>query len=170
MSDRFEHRKASDRIRFTDKAGNPVADSDVKVKLVNHKFLFGSGANDFVPPSEMTEEERDKLPFPAEAQDTINTIAKKWLDLNNYGTMHFYWGTYEREEGKPNFENNMRTAKYFQKHGVKVKGHPLCWHTVCADWLMKYDNATILQKQLDRGSRKRQRDVPSPGLGGGADL
>ena len=36
----------------------------------------------------------------------------------------------------------------------KVKGHPLCWHTVCADWLMKYDNETILKKQLERIDRE----------------
>ena len=50
----YEHRKATDRIRFTDASGNPVADSDVRVKLVKHKFLFGSGANDFLPPEELT--------------------------------------------------------------------------------------------------------------------
>ena len=36
----------------------------------------------------------------------------------------------------------------------KVKGHPLCWHTVCAHWLTKYDNETILKKQLERIDRE----------------
>ena len=35
-----------------------------------------------------------------------------------------------------------------------MKGHPLCWHTVCADWLMKYDNRTIMEKQLARIDRE----------------
>ncbi|MCR4791579.1 MAG: endo-1,4-beta-xylanase [Lachnospiraceae bacterium] len=152
MSD-LSHRKATQRIRFTDENGQAAADQDVRVKLVNHKFLFGSGANDFIPPEEMTEEERASCPIPAERFDVINGISHKWLDLFNFGTMHFYWGTYEHVEGQTNFENHMRTAKYFQKHGVKLKGHPLCWHTVCADWLMNYDNATILSKQLDRINR-----------------
>ena len=43
---------------------------------------------------------------------------------------------------------------YCSRHGVRVKGHPLCWHTACADWLMQYDNKTILQKQLDRIQRE----------------
>ena len=37
---------------------------------------------------------------------------------------------------------------------MTVKGHPLCWHTVCADWLMQYDNETILKKQLERIDRE----------------
>ena len=149
----YEHRKATDRIRFTDASGNPVADSDVRVKLVKHKFLFGSGANDFLPPEELTEEERANIPLTAEQQAVANDINHKWMDMFNYGTMHFYWGMYEPVEGETRYEQYMRTAKYLTSKGVTLKGHPLCWHTVCANWLMDYDNATILQKQLDRINR-----------------
>ena len=149
----YEHRKATQRIKFTDANGQAASDKDVHVKLVNHKFLFGCGANDFVPPEELTDEERANLPISEEQQAVANDINHKWLDLFNYGTMHFYWGMYEPEEGKPRYEQYMRTAKYLTSKGVTLKGHPLCWHTVCADWLMKYDNATILQKQLDRINR-----------------
>lgn len=51
-------------------------------------------------------------------------------------------------------ESRMRAARLLQQHGVRVKGDPLCWHTACADWLMQYDNKTILQKQLDRIQRE----------------
>ena len=146
MSDKYAHRKATARIKFTDNSGAPLADADVKVKLKNHKFLFGVGAYDFLPPDEILNGEK--------APDAEGAVYLKkindWLDLVNYGTMHFYWGGYEHEEGKTNFEPMMRSAKYYAGKGVKLKGHPLCWHTVCADWLMKYDNATILSKQLDR--------------------
>jgi GH35 family endo-1,4-beta-xylanase len=47
----------------------------------------------------------------------------------------------------------LASAKWLKDNGITVKGHPLCWHTVCANWLMDYDNATILQKQLDRITR-----------------
>ena len=149
MSDKYAHRKATARIKFTDNSGAPLADADVKVKLKNHKFLFGVGAYDFLPPDEILNGE--KAPD-AEGAVYLKKI-NEWLDLVNYGTMHFYWGGYEREEGKTNFEPMMRSAKYYAGKGVKLKGHPLCWHTVCADWLMKYDNATILSKQLDRINR-----------------
>ena len=46
-----------------------------------------------------------------------------------------------------------RAAKFLTERGVKVKGHPLCWHTVSADWLMDYDNKTILDRQLSRIDR-----------------
>jgi GH35 family endo-1,4-beta-xylanase len=48
----------------------------------------------------------------------------------------------------------MKTAQYLNSKDVRVKGHPLCWHTACADWLMKYDNSTIMKKQLERIDRE----------------
>ena len=89
-----------------------------------------------------------------DASEETADITGKWLELFNYGTLPFYWGRYEPEEGKPDQDTLMKTAKYLQELGVRVKGHPLCWHTVCADWLMKYDKKTILQKQLDRIHRE----------------
>lgn len=47
----------------------------------------------------------------------------------------------------------MKAAKFLKDNNVAVKGHPLCWHTVCANWLMKYDNETIMRKQLERIDR-----------------
>ena len=79
---------------------------------------------------------------------------EKWLNLYNYGTLPFYWGRYEPTEGKPAFESTMNAASFLTGKKVKVKGHPLCWHTVCADWLMEYDNKTILDKQLKRIDRE----------------
>ena len=38
--------------------------------------------------------------------------------------------------------------------GAAVKGHPLCWHTVCADWLLKYPVEEIMKRQLDRITRE----------------
>ena len=80
--------------------------------------------------------------------------AGKWLALFDYGTLPFYWGRYEPVEGEPDFERLYRTAKFMRDRGVNVKGHPLCWHTVCADWLMEYANAEILDKQLRRIDRE----------------
>ena len=93
--------------------------------------------------------EGDRAKFKEMFQDRMN----KWTDVFNFGTLPFYWGGYEPVEGQIQYESRMNAARYLTEHGAKVKGHPLCWHTVCADWLMKYDNATILQKQLDRINR-----------------
>ena len=152
MSSKLVHRKAVQKIRFIDSEGNILSNTSVKIKLMNNQFLFGCGAFDSLPAtSEVDMEKIDfyhdkKLPEKSFFEDRIN----KWLEVFNYGTIPFYWGGFEPKEGEILTDSRMRAAKMLQKNHVKVKGHPLCWHTACADWLMDYDNATILQKQLDR--------------------
>ncbi len=138
----YAHRKASVRLQVTDAAGRPVRNALLETEQTEHSFLFGFGAFDSIPFANGGEED----PFLKERME-------KWLGLCNYGTLPFYWGRYEPEEGRPAFESLMNAASYLAGRKVKLKGHPLCWHTVCADWLMKYDNPTILAKQLDRITR-----------------
>ena len=137
----ISHRKVTKRIKVNDNNGNPLAGKTIRVKQTNHSFLFGCGAFDFIP-------------YVVDGSEEHKVITESWLDIFNYGTLPFYWGRYEPNEGEPNKDSLMKTAKYLQDHNVKVKGHPLCWHTVCADWLMKYDNETILRKQLERIERE----------------
>lgn len=151
----YEHRKATSGFRFVDKSGKPVSNTELSFRLTNHKFMFGCGAFDSLSvTAKETPENKEfynkfilpKKPF---FEDRIN----KWLQVFNYGTIPFYWGGFEPKEGNPQTESRMNAAKYLKENGVRVKGHPLCWHTACADWLMDYDNKTILQKQLDRINR-----------------
>ncbi|SCW55573.1 Endo-1,4-beta-xylanase, GH35 family [Eubacterium ruminantium] len=137
----ISHRKAREVIRVFNADGTPAAGKKIKVKQTRHSFLFGCGSFDFIPYVMNKDEEHKEL---------VDT----WQEIFNYGTLPFYWGQYEPEEGKPNFEALMATAKFMKSQGITVKGHPLCWHTVCADWLMKYDNETILKKQLERIDRE----------------
>lgn len=155
MSD-YSHRKSSQKIQFVDAQGNVISNTDVDIKLVNHQFLFGSGAFDFLPAT--AKDDFGNINF---YQDQVNPEQKfyqdrveKWLQIFNYGTIPFYWGGYEPTEGVIMKDSRMNAAKYLREHNAQVKGHPLCWHTVCADWLMEYDNHTILQKQLDRINRE----------------
>ena len=156
MSQNYEHRKSSARIQFVNAAGAPIADSDISVNLTNHEFLFGCGAFDFLPVT-MPEEDIKKFAIkklPPMNIDLFKDRTDKWLDLFNYGTIPFYWGGFEPKEGEPQTKSRMNAAVYMKEHGATVKGHPLCWHTACADWLMEYDNPTILSKQLDRINRE----------------
>ena len=139
----YAHRKAARRLQVTDASGNPVRNTVLEIKQTGHSFLFGCGAFDTIP---YTNDRKDD-PF---CKDRV----EKWLNLYNYGTLPFYWGRYEPTEGKPAFESTMNAASFLTGKKVKVKGHPLCWHTVCADWLMEYDNKTILDKQLKRIDRE----------------
>lgn len=138
------HRKASCTLQFVDKSQKPLVNCDIHVQQIKHEFLFGCGAFDTL--SYVVAPESETKNFYKDRVD-------KWLDVYNYGTIPFYWGQFEPEEGKPETESRMNAASFLQSHGVTVKGHPLCWHTVCADWLMKYDNDTILHKQFDRITR-----------------
>ncbi|MBQ0003988.1 MAG: endo-1,4-beta-xylanase [Treponema sp.] len=131
----LSHRKAKAKIQILNKDGTPKAKTKINVNQINHEFLFGCGAFHTL---DYVDGKYD--------DDRLN----KWLNLFNYGTLPFYWGTYEPQEGKPISDVMMRAAKFLKEKDVKVKGHPLCWHTVCAPWLMKYDNETIFNKQIER--------------------
>lgn len=132
----WEHRKSTVRVRILNSDGTPAAQAKAAFQQTSHEFLFGSGAFDSLPATAGD-------PF---YQDRV----EKWVKLFNYGTIPFYWGGFEPVEGQPETASRMNAAKYLQSKGARVKGHPLCWHTVCAPWLLEYDNATILDKQINR--------------------
>ena len=132
------HRTGESLVRVIDKNGNPVSDKELVLNQKSHEFLFGSGAFDFLE-YEGKRGDQDRL--------------DKWLALFNYGTLPFYWGTYEPEEGHPLFDSRMDASKVLRTNNVTIKGHPLCWHTVCADWLLKYSDEVIMDKQLERINR-----------------
>jgi GH35 family endo-1,4-beta-xylanase len=77
----------------------------------------------------------------------------KIFGLNNYATLPFYLGRYEPVEGKPDQARTIAAAKWFAERKVATKGHPLCWHTVCAPWLMEYSNSEILKRVIARIER-----------------
>ena len=135
------HRQANARLRVLSPDGTPAVRREVSVDQVSHQFLFGCGAFDAVELMKTQDEKK---------QAFLRERMEKWLALFNYGTLPFYWGRYEPEEGKPAFRETMAAAKWLRQSGVQVKGHPLCWHTACAPWLLKYSNEEILRRQLER--------------------
>lgn len=132
------HRIGECLVKVIDKNGNPVSDKDLVLNQKSHEFLFGCGAFDF-------------LDFPG--MQPNGDRRDKWLALMNYGTLPFYWGRYEPEEGHPNYEMLKEASDRLVANNVTLKGHPLCWHTVCADWLLKYSDEVIMDKQLARINR-----------------
>ncbi|MBR5712389.1 MAG: endo-1,4-beta-xylanase [Lachnospiraceae bacterium] len=153
----LDHRKATKKVLITDASGRPMANAKLSLKQTQHKFLFGCGAFDFMP--YLLSMNADEVPLnrPERFRLDPELLKKKidqWLAVYNYGTLPFYWGMFEHEEGRPNTENMLKTARFMKEKGITVKGHPLCWHTVCADWLLKYDIDTIYEKQMNRISRE----------------
>lgn len=139
--DALSHRKATARLRLANADGTPIAGRPVDVRQTSHQFLFGCGVFEAV---EMMKSHSD------EQRDFLQQRVDKWLGLFNYGTLPFYWGRYEPEQGKTAKEPTLKAAQWLRERNVAVKGHPLCWHTACADWLMQYSNEEILRRQLER--------------------
>ena len=135
------HRLATAKLQVFNPDGTPAAGRTVKADQVSHKFLFGCGAFDAVEIMRTTDEKKRAF---------LQERMEKWLALFNYGTLPFYWGRYEPEEGKTAYTETMAAAKWLREKGVVVKGHPLCWHTACAPWLMQFSNEEILRRQIER--------------------
>lgn len=145
IGDGTRSRKIKTRLQITDQTGRPLAGCTVKFTQKSHKFLFGCGAFeavDWLNPTEDTD------------VSYYEDMMEKWFRLFNFATLPFYWGRFEPEEGKPRTAELLKTARYLAGRGIALKGHPLCWHTNCADWLLKYDDHVIFQKQLDRICRE----------------
>ncbi len=139
--DRFENKKAKQVLLFTDTQGSPLKNRKIRADQISSEFLFGCGAFDTL---EIVK------PKSEESKAFFEDRMGKFLQLFNYGTLPFYLGRYEPVEGQPMQEETIAAAKWLNARGVTVKGHPLCWHTACADWLMDYPNEVILEKQLQR--------------------
>ena len=143
--DHLQHRRAGACLRVLFSDGTPAAGMPIRVDQVSHSFLFGCGAFDAVAMMKVRDEEKKRF---------LEARMDKWLGLFNYGTLPFYWGRYEPVEGQTAYAETMAAARWLREHGAAVKGHPLCWHTVCAPWLMAFSNEEILRRQLSRIRRE----------------
>ena len=139
--DPLMHRKANARLQLKKADGTPLAGATVRIDQTGHQFLFGCGAFDTVAMMKIPDEKHKAF---------LLDRMQKWLGLFNYGTLPFYWGRYEPAEGQTAYAETLAAAKWLRERNVQVKGHPLCWHTVCAPWLLQYDNDEIFRRQIDR--------------------
>ncbi|MBN1812306.1 MAG: endo-1,4-beta-xylanase [Anaerolineae bacterium] len=141
-----EHRTANATVTILGQDHNPLAYQEIVVAQRSHKFLFGCTgfvglllANDMLEGAERVQAEQ---------------CNEKLLDLFNFITLPFYWGRFEPERGQPHTRQLINAARWFVDRGCLVKGHPLCWHTVTADWLLDMSNADIIQAQVARIQRE----------------
>lgn len=141
----WAHRMAQKTIKLVDGAGNPVAGEEVTFRQTNHKFLFGCGIFDAIEVANRNGP-ADRLAFLEEKMGLF-------LNVFNAATLPFYWGTFEPEKGKPRTQELQTAARWLKERNITVKGHPLCWHTVTAPWLLEWSNEEILKAQLARIER-----------------
>jgi GH35 family endo-1,4-beta-xylanase len=150
-ADVFQHRKSGVTLQIRE-GGRATANRPLNIMQTRHEFLFGVGGFDAV---EMTGGNPDGSPVDAKRKAFLEERLDRIFSVMNYTTLPFYLGRYEPSEGRPDEARTRAAAEYYRARGVKTKGHPLVWHTVCANWLMEYSNAQILDKL-----RKRiERDV-----------
>lgn len=128
--------------------GRPLANRDVVVEQRSHRFLFGTNWGD----SAIALANGSLSGRELELAESRNA---RFLEVFNQATLPFYWGTFEPERGAPKTESIMRTARWYRERGVVLKGHPLCWHTLTAPWLLGMAEDAALAEQL----RRIRRDV-----------
>jgi GH35 family endo-1,4-beta-xylanase len=142
MNSQLKHRLCTTNLTVRYSDHSPLANQPVTVAQTNHKFLFGNAAFDTVPLSNGA--------YNGAELEKAQQRAERLTDLFNAATLPFYWGQFEPVRGKPRTEELRRAARWCVEHGMTVKGHPLCWHTMTAPWLMDLSNEEILKVQTER--------------------
>lgn len=137
MHEKFSHRLGTKKVAIKGAAGKQVT-----LRQTRHKFLFGC--------SEFT-----TLAYASGRMGEADAVRaeKRYAHMSeifNFVTLPFYWGNYEPHEGQPDTEHMHAAAKFLRGKGIKLKGHPLCWHTVCAGWLLEKSNDEIFNAQIAR--------------------
>ena len=141
-----EHRTTWATLVFKQADQRPLAGEEIEIAQTNHQFLFGSNGFFLLPlvNNEVNDQERDRL----------SRVNEQFMKLMNYVTLPFYWGRFEPNQGQPDTERLLKTAQWCVDNQLLVKGHPLCWHTQTAPWLLQMDNEEIFQAQLGRIQRE----------------
>ncbi|WNB87461.1 endo-1,4-beta-xylanase [Cellulomonas sp. ATA003] len=151
----MQHRIAQATVTLRRPDGAPLADTEVVVEQTRHAFAFGNIGFDFIGYANGETTATPDSPFGGAGPELGERLAELYFDLFNATTLPFYWGGFEPERGKPDTARLLRTAQWFAEHGVLVKGHPLVWHTVAADWLRD-----LSVEEIEAAQRARiQRDV-----------
>lgn len=144
--DKLAHRKSGCKLTVRDAQGRVMPGVKMEAELRQHEFMFGTGVfwvMDLLDPA-----------TPPEKRAHLEKQWEAWQELFNFGTLPFYQGRYEPVEGQTMEESTLRAAKWLKEKGYTVKGHPLCWHTVAAKWLMGRSSDQVLENQLGRIRRE----------------
>jgi endo-1,4-beta-xylanase len=140
------NRMADVNLTVLQSDGTPLVNQELVIQQTRHKFLFGTAAFDLVPLAN-GEYSRAEL-------ERAEQRAEKLTALFNAATLPFYWARFETQRGWPRTEQLKNAARWCREHAMSVKGHPLCWHTLTADWLLGMDIPEILQAQIARIERE----------------
>jgi len=141
-----KHRTTQTTLTLLRQDRTPLASQEVTVAQTQHQFLFGCTGSSII--AFANNELKD------EAKSQAEVHGQKLTNLFNFITLPFYWGRFEPKRGQPDTARIARTARWFTERGCQVKGHPLCWHTVSAEWLKELSDEEIVETQLARIRRE----------------
>ena len=146
MSFNYNNRLGIKKILLTGADGTPLRNMEVVIKQKKHEFLFGCGEFNSIP---FANNELDEV-----AREKAKERFDKFFDLFNFVTLPFYWEAFEPVRGHPDTKRLKKTAQWLISNGCTVKGHPLCWHSFSAPWLLDMSNTQILSAQINRIKRE----------------
>lgn len=143
----MRHRTADATVTVVDAAGTPLAGEELVVAQRRHRFHFGGTDFDLVDLAngELT----------GERLAIVERSSAAFLDLFDFATLPFYLGRFEPIRGRPDTARVRTAARWLVDRGCLVKGHPLCWHSVTADWL----TALPVEEVIDVALARIRRDV-----------
>lgn len=137
----LDHRRFRRRVRVLGADGLPVRSTGLLVEQIDHVFGFGNIGFEFVDWIGGSPAGRE--PADHEPVTDMETLSKYWLDVFNQATLPFYWRQFESTPGAPETQRLLSTARWFTERGIRVKGHPLVWHTLAPQWLLGLDDAEV---------------------------
>jgi len=105
------YRKGEAEICVVD-GQKPIQGASVSVDQISHEFLFGCNIYMF-----------DRF----KGAEENRAYRERFLELFNYATTGFYWRSYEPVPGQPQYEYTDKVVRWCERHGIRVKGHPLLW-------------------------------------------
>ena len=141
-------RERRGKARFALRAGGQIlASSEVTVEQLSHDFRLGSNWGESTVAMANGELSGIEL-------ELAERRSERFLALFDQVTLPFYWARYESERGRPQEERIRRAAEWYRSRGVATRGHPLCWHTLTAPWLLALGEDEILKEQRARIRRE----------------
>lgn len=115
------HRTGTVDVRVLLPDGTPLG-TPVSLRQVSHDFGFGNIGFELMDV--------------ASGAASTSGLVDPWIGLFNQATLGFYWRDFEPREGSPETERLLAAAHWFADRGVRLKGHPLAWHTMAPQWLL----------------------------------
>jgi endo-1,4-beta-xylanase len=133
-------------LRVLGPDGAPLTASPVTVEQTRHAFGFGNIGFDFVEllggPPTASGPDAARVFGGADVQAAAGLL-DAWRAVFDTVTLPFYWRGFEPQPGSPDTARLLTAARWFADHGVRVKGHPLVWHTLAPDWLLERTDAEV---------------------------